>query len=64
MGNVGASSKPIQDAKFDLKPNLLNADENEEKQKQKLENPGTMEELHKKTKGLCCCYGIQAMLLT
>lgn len=47
MGNVGASSKPIQDPKFDLQMDL----ENELKQKKPLENPGTMEELHKRCKG-------------
>lgn len=47
MGNVSASSKPIQDPKFDLQMDL----QNESKQKRPLENPGTMEELHKKVKG-------------
>lgn len=47
MGNVGASSKPIQDPKFDLQMDL----ESNTKQKTPLENPGTMEELHKKCKG-------------
>lgn len=54
MGNkVSASSKPIQGS---LPPNLVNAPEiseekHESKQREKLENPGTMEELHKKCKG-------------
>jgi hypothetical protein len=50
MGNVGASSKPIQDPAFDLKL----SDETESKQKKPLDNPGTMEELHKKCKGKQC----------
>lgn len=49
MGNVGASSKPIQDPTFDLK--LSDESQNESKQKKPLDNPGTMEELHKKCKG-------------
>lgn len=51
MGNVvSASSKPIADAipKFD--PIQIDV-QNESKQKKPLENPGTMEELHKKCKG-------------
>ncbi|CRK95895.1 CLUMA_CG009341, isoform A [Clunio marinus] len=48
MGNVGASSKPIQDPKFDLPAES----QIESKQKKPLENPGTMEELHKKCKDL------------
>lgn len=47
MGNVGASSKPIHDSKFDLQMDS----QIESKQKKSLENPGTMEELHKKCKG-------------
>ena len=47
MGNVGASSKPIQDPKFDLTMDLPK----ESKEKKPLENPGTMEELHKRCKG-------------
>lgn len=49
MGNVGASSKPIQDNKintFDLEDGLL-----ENKPQKKRTNPGSMEELHKRCKG-------------
>lgn len=49
MGNVGASSKPIQDTKFDLQDPKFDL-QNESKQKKPLENPGTMEELHKRCK--------------
>lgn len=49
MGNVGASSKPIQDAKFNLSDVEVN--DSSSKQKKQLENPGSMEELHKKCKG-------------
>ena len=61
MGNVGASSKPIQDPAFDLK---LSDDDtlNESKQKKPLDNPGTMEELHKKCKGKQCYVNIQHVL--
>lgn len=55
MGSAGASSKPIQDMKFDLQPPIktMADDQNESKSSSKkpLENPGTMEELHKKCKG-------------
>lgn len=57
MGNVGASSKPIQDPKFDS--TLEN--EMESKQKKHLENPGTMEELHKRCKGENCFIQIQLL---
>lgn len=51
MGNVvSASSKPIQDknSNFEI---LQSFEPNESKQKKPLENPGTMEELHKRCKG-------------
>ena len=55
MGSAGASSKPIQDTKFDLQAPIktMADDQNESKSSSKkpLENPGTMEELHKKCKG-------------
>jgi hypothetical protein len=56
MGNnVSASSKPIQGSP--VPPTLINTTEiseekNENKPKRVLENPGTMEELHKKCKGM------------
>jgi hypothetical protein len=52
MGNVGASSKPIQD-KFDLQaaPKPADIEQNQSSSKAPLENPGTIEELHKKCKG-------------
>jgi hypothetical protein len=52
MGSAGATSKPIQDQKFDLQPTMAD-EKNEAKSSSKkpLENPGTMEELHKKCKG-------------
>lgn len=52
MGSAGATSKPIQDTKFDLQPTMAD-EKNEAKSSSKkpLENPGTMEELHKKCKG-------------
>lgn len=52
MGNVGASSKPIQD-KFDLQaaPKPMADEQNQSKSRTPLENPGTIEELHKKCKG-------------
>lgn len=56
MGSAGASSKPIQDMKFDLQAPIktMADDQNESKSNSKkpLENPGTIEELHKKCKGL------------
>ena len=55
MGNVGATSKPIQDTSS-IPPNLLAVPEIREKddsgKKEPLDNPGSMEELHKKCKGL------------
>lgn len=60
MGSAGASSKPIQDPpKFDfqssptiVKTALIAGSEDESKPKrEQLSNPGTMEELNKKTKG-------------
>lgn len=59
MGNVGASSKPIQDPKFDLPMDLQSS---ESKQKKPLENPGTMEELHKRCKGKLCATWIHRLL--
>lgn len=61
MGSAGASSKPIQDPpKFDFQapPAIVktssmttgNEDQSKPKREQ-LGNPGTMEELNKKTKG-------------
>lgn len=57
MGNVGASSKPIQDPKFDLQMDSPI----EIKQKKPLENPGTMEELHKRCKGEHCFIQIHSV---
>lgn len=56
MGSAGASSKPIQDAKFDLQAvpktlDELNQLKTESSSKTPLENPGSIEELHKKCKG-------------
>lgn len=58
MGSAGASSKPIQDPpKFDfqappavVKTSVGSEDQSKPKREQ-LSNPGTMEELNKKTKG-------------
>lgn len=54
MGSAGASSKPIQEAKLDFQGPIktMADDQNESKSSNKtpLENPGTMEELHKKCK--------------
>jgi hypothetical protein len=58
MGNVGAQSKPIQEPKFDLQ--LEN--ESESKQRKPLDNPGTMEELHKRCKGKICFIQIHLLL--
>lgn len=55
MGNVGASSKPIQEPNVNFQPSIVTMadDQNQSKSSSKtsLENPGTMEELHKKCKG-------------
>jgi hypothetical protein len=51
MGSAGASSKPIQDAKFDLQPKMEDDQSETKSNKISLENPGTIEELHKKCKG-------------
>lgn len=48
MGNVGASSKPIQDNKININDF---EDETVSKSRQKRNNPGSMEELHKRCKG-------------
>lgn len=54
MGNVGATSKPIQD-KSSIPPNLLAVPQigkdEETSKREPLDNPGSMEELHKKCKG-------------
>lgn len=55
MGSAGASSKPIQDAKFELQanPKLSVDDQNlSQSKKSSLDNPGTIEDLHKKCKGM------------
>lgn len=59
MGSAGASSKPIQDPpKFDfqappaiVKTSMAGSDEQSKPKREQLSNPGTMEELNKKTKG-------------
>ena len=53
MGSAGASSKPIQDIKLDLQgnPKIIADDEVISTSRTPLENPGTIEELHKKCKG-------------
>ncbi len=52
MGNAGCSSKPIQDPpKFDPAPPVVIKTPSASMPKQELSNPGTMEELNKKTKG-------------
>lgn len=73
MGSAGASSKPIQEPKLDFQAptKIMADDQNQSKSSSKtpLENPGTMEELHKKCKGIrhliesrhdpfCSCYEI------
>lgn len=63
MGNVvSASSKPIADPipKFD--PIQIDV-QNESKQKTPLENPGTMEELHKRCKGKSLSEAIHRVVL-
>jgi mitochondrial import receptor subunit TOM40 len=60
MGNVGASSKPIQDPTFDLR--MSDESQSESKQKKPLDNPGTMEELHKRCKGKLRFAAIQHVL--
>lgn len=55
MGSAGASSKPIQDINPSLQTisNAMADDQTQSKSNTKtpLENPGTMEELHKRCKG-------------
>lgn len=60
MGSAGASSKPIQDPpKFDFQPapvtiSMATADvddQSKSNKKEQLPNPGTMDEINKKTKG-------------
>lgn len=55
MGNAFAASKPIQGSTLPTSlvgaPEILSEEKNESKQREPLENPGTMEELHKKCKG-------------
>lgn len=60
MGSVGAKSKPIdpiqEPSKFNLQPTptLINmaAEEDQSKStKEQLPNPGTMDEINKRTKG-------------
>lgn len=51
MGSAGASSKPIQEPpKIDFQPPAMGIDESKSK-KEQLPNPGTMEEINKRTKG-------------
>jgi mitochondrial import receptor subunit TOM40 len=67
MGLVLATSKPIKDQT--LPPNLINAtpeiskENNENKSRKVLENPGTMEELHKKCKDVMPVYFEGAKLM-
>jgi hypothetical protein len=55
MGSAGASSKPIQDTNLDLNAKVMAADEQNNQfkssDKSPLQNPGTIEELHKRCKG-------------
>lgn len=51
MGNVLASSKPpVPENDFGLPP-LRSYPKEDDAKSEKIENPGTMEELHKKCKG-------------
>lgn len=59
MGSAGASSKPIQDPpKFDFQAppavvstSMAGADDQSKPKREQLSNPGTMDEINKKTKG-------------
>jgi hypothetical protein len=59
MGSAGASSKPIQDPpKFDfqappaiVKTSMEGTEDQSKPKREQLSNPGTMEELNKRTKG-------------
>lgn len=52
MGSAGASSKPIQEPpKIDFQPPSSMADDESKSKKEQLPNPGTMEEINKRTKG-------------
>lgn len=51
MGSAGASSKPIQEPpKIDFQAPFNENDESKAK-KEQLPNPGTMDEINKRTKG-------------
>lgn len=57
MGNVGASSKPIDPLQDPTKLNFqpptaaMAADDQSKSKKEQLPNPGTMDEINKRTKG-------------
>lgn len=67
MGNAFAASKPIQGSTLPTSivgtPEILSEEKNESKQREPLENPGTMEELHKKCKDVMPVYFDGAKLM-